>query len=87
MEPINKEIELFEPRTVTANNKINNTTNQKQLEVLNDSENELNTTLQNKSIELNNINQRIRDIEQYGETNPFDFKDIKQDDEIDLKEV
>ena len=34
---------------------------------------------------MNNINQKVRDIKRYGETNPFDFSDIKQDDEIDLK--
>ena len=67
-------------------NKINNTTNQKQPDVLYDSKNELNTRLQNKIFEFNNVNQRIRDIQQYGETNPFDFNEIKQDGEIDLKE-
>ena len=80
-----EEIELLEHRIEVVNNKINNTTNQKQLDVLNDSKKELNTRLQNKIIELNNINQRIRDIEQYGEPNPFDFHDIQQDNEIDLK--
>ena len=64
---------------------IKKTTNLKQLDVLKDSKNELSTRLQNKIIELNNVNQRIRDIEQYGETNPFDFSDNKQDDEIDLE--
>ena len=80
-----EEIELLEHRIEVLNNKINNTTNQKQLDVLNDSKNELNTRLQNKIIELNNINQRIRDIKQYGGPNPFDFHDIEQDNEIDLK--
>ena len=80
-----EEIELLEHRIEVVNNKINNTTNQKQLDVLNDSKNELNDRLQNKIYELNNVNQRIRDIERYGETNPFDFSDIEQDDEIDLK--
>ena len=87
MEQIIKEIELLEHRTDVFNNKLHNTTNQKQLDVLYDSKNELNTRLQKKIIELNNVNQRIRDIEQYGETNPFDFNDIKRDDEIDLKEL
>ena len=68
-----------------VNNKIKNTTNLKQLDLLKDSKNELYTRLQNKVIELNNVNQRIRDIEQCGETNSFIFNDIKQDDEIDLK--
>ena len=85
MEQIIKEIELLEHRIDVVNNKIKNTTNLKQLDVLNDSKNELNTRLQNKIIELNDVNQRIRDIEQNGETNPFDFSDIKQDDEVDLK--
>ena len=85
MEQIIEEIELLEHRIDVVNNKIHNTTNQKQLDVSNDSKNELNTILQTKLIELNNVNQRIRDIEQYGETNPFDCGDIKQDDEIDLK--
>ena len=85
MEQIIEEIELLEHRIEIVNNKINNTTNKKQLEVLNDSKNELVTRHNNKIIELNNINQKIRDIERYGETNPFDFSDIKQDDEIDLK--
>ena len=81
-----EEIELLEHRIEVVNNKINNTTNQKQLDVfLNDSKNELNTRLRNKIIELNNINQRIRDIKQYGGPNPFDFHDIQQDNEIDLK--
>ena len=85
MEQIIEEIELLEHRIEIVNNKIKNTTNKKQLEVLNDSKNELITRHNNKIIELNNINQKIRDIERYGETNPFDFSDIKQDDEIDLK--
>ena len=85
MEQIIEEIELLEHRIEIVNNKINNTTNKKQLEVLNDSKNELVTRHNNKIIELNNINQKIRDIKRYGETNPFDFSDIKQDDEIDLK--
>ena len=86
MEQIIKEIESLDSRIDVVNKKINNTTNQKQLDVLNDCKNELNTRPQIKTNELNNVNQRIRDIEQYGETNPFDFNDIKQDDEIDLKE-
>ena len=85
MEQIIKEIGLLEHRIEIVNYKIKNTTNKKQLDVLNDSKNELNTRLQNKIIELNNVNQRSRDIEQYGETNPFDFSDIKPDNEIDLK--
>ena len=80
-----EEIELLEHRIEVVNNKIKNTTNKKKLDVLNDSKNELNTRIQNKIFELNNVNQRIRDIEQNGETNPFDFSDIKQDDEVDLK--
>ena len=80
-----EEIELLEHRIEVVNNKINNTINQKQLDVLNDSKNELNTRLQNKINELNNINQRIRDIKQYGGPNPFDFHDIQQNNEIDLK--
>ena len=75
----------MEHRIDTVNNKVKNTTNLKQLNVLNDSKNELNTRLQNKIVELNNVNQRIRDIEQYVETNPFDFSDNKQDDEIESK--
>ena len=86
MEQIIKEIGLLEHRIEIVNYKIKNTTNKKQLDVLNDSKNELNTRLQNKIIELNNVNQRSRDIEQYGETNPFDFSDIKPDNEIDLKD-
>ena len=87
MEQIIEEIELLEHRIEIVNIKIKNTTNKKQLEVLNDSKNELVTRHNNKIIELNNINQKIRDIERYGETNPFDFSDIKFDnDEIDLGE-
>ena len=85
MEQIIKEIELLEHRIEIVNNKINSTTNKKQLEVLKDSKNELITRHNNEIIELNNVNQRIRNIEQNGETNPFDFSDIKQDDEVDLK--
>ena len=80
-----EENELLEHRIEVVNNKINNTANQKQLDDLNNSKNELNTRLQNKIIELNNINQRIRDIKLYGGPNPFDFHDIQQDNEIDLK--
>ena len=82
-----EEIELLEHRIEVVNNKIKNTANQKQLDVLNDSKNELNTRLQNKIIELNNLNQRIRDIKQYGGPNPFDFHDIEQDNGIDLKKL
>ena len=64
MEQIIEEIGLLEQRIDMAHNKISNTTNQKQLDVLNDSKNELNTRLQNKIIKLNNVKQRIRDIEQ-----------------------
>ena len=60
-----------------VNNKTNNTANQKQLDVLNDSKNDLNTKIQDKIFELNNVNQRILDIEHFVETNPFDFRDIK----------
>ena len=77
MEQIIEEIELLEHRKAIVENERNNTTNQKQLDVLNDSKNELNTRLQNKLIELNNVNLRIRDFEHYGETNPFDFNDNK----------
>ena len=48
MEQIIRKIELLEPRKDAVDNKINNTTNQKQLDVLNDSKNQLNTRLQNK---------------------------------------
>ena len=41
MEQIIDEIELLEHRIEVVNNKIKNTTNKKQLEVLNDSKNEL----------------------------------------------
>ena len=85
MEQIIKEIELLEHRIEVVNNKIKNATNKKQLDVLNDSKNELISRHNTKIIELNNINQKIRGIERYGETNPFDFSDIKQDEEIDLK--
>ena len=50
-----EEIELLEHRIEVVNNKINNTTNQKQLDVLNNSKNELNTRLQNNSIYYNNV--------------------------------
>ena len=82
-----EKIELLEHKIEVVNIKINNTTNQKQLDVLNNSKNELNTRLQNKIIELNNINQRTRDIKQYGGPNPFDFHDKQQDNEIDLKKI
>ena len=85
MDQIIEEIELLEHRKEVVNNKIKNTTNKKQLGVLNDSKNELISRHNNKIIELNNINQKNRDNERYGETNPFDFSDIKQDEEIDLK--
>ena len=62
MEQIIEEIEILEHRIEIVNNKINNTTNKKQLEVLNDSKNELITRHNNKIIDLNNINQKIRDI-------------------------
>ena len=50
MEQSIEEIELLEHRIVTVNKKTKNTTNLKQLDVLNDSKNELNTRLQNKLI-------------------------------------
>ena len=81
MDQIIEEFELLEHRIGIVNNRINK--NKKQLDVLNDSKNELITRHNNKIIELNNINQKIRDIERYGETNPFDFSDIKQADEIE----
>ena len=48
MEQLIRKIELLEPRKGVVNNKINNTTNQKQLDVLNDSKKQLNTRLQMK---------------------------------------
>ena len=68
-----EEIELLEHRIEVVNNKTNNTANQKQLDVLNNSKNEVNTRLQSKVIELNNIKQRIRDITQYGGPNLLIF--------------
>ena len=87
MEKTIKEIELLEHRKDMGNNKINNSTNQKKVDVLNGYKNELNIRLQNKIIELNNVNQRVRDFQQNGETNPFDLNNIKQDDETDLKKL
>ena len=77
-------IKLIEDRIENVNNKIKNTTNRKQLDVLNDSKNELNTRLKNKTKEVEKIDQRIEDIERYGEINPFDFSDNPKDDDIDV---
>ena len=68
-----EEIELLEHRIEVVNNKTNNTANQKQLDVLNNSKNEVNTRLQSKIIELNNIKLRIRDITHYGGPNLLIF--------------
>ena len=73
-------IRIIEDRIENVNNKINNTTNGKQLDVLIDSKKELHIRLENMIEELKKIEQRIIDIEQYGEINPFDFSDIEQDD-------
>ena len=56
------------------------------LDVLNAGKDELGNILKIKNEELKNINQRIIDIEKYGEINPFDFSDNQQDNEIDLGE-
>ena len=37
-----------------------------------------------KNNELNNVNQRIRDVRKYTETNPFDFTDVSKDNDINL---
>ena len=59
MEQIIEQIELLERREDMVNNEIKNTTNKKQLDLLNDSKNELDTRLQNKINELNIVNQKI----------------------------
>ena len=51
---------------------------------MNDGKNELVNALNTKNDELNNINQRIRDIRRYGQINLFDCSDISQDDETDV---
>ena len=75
-----KSIEIIKDRIEYVNNKINNTTNGKQLDVLIDSIKELHIRLENMIEELQRIDQHIQDIEKYGEINPFDFSDIEQDD-------
>ena len=54
------------------------------LNVLNGSKTELVTRVKNKNKELNNINQKIRDIRRFGEINPFDFHDVIQDNDVSL---
>ena len=55
----------------------------KNLDVLIDGKNELSGMLEVKNDELNKINQRIRDLEHYGEINPFDFSNISQDNDVE----
>ena len=59
----------------------------KKLAVLEDSNDEIQNRLDVDNQKLTNIEQRIRDIEKYGESNTFDFIDIdQQDNEINLNE-
>ena len=75
-------IKLKEDRLEDVKNKIIKAKTDKlieNLDVLIDGENELSRMLEVKNDELSKINQRIRDIEQYGEINPFNFSNIFQD--------
>ena len=58
----------------------------KTLVILKDGLNEIENRFMVESNELNNFNERIRDIRKYNETNPFDFADIRKDEDIDLKQ-
>ena len=59
----------------------------KKLAVLEDSKNEIQNRVDIENQKLSTIQQKIRDVEKYGELNPFDFNDIDQDDdEINLNE-
>ena len=50
----------------------------KKLAVLEDSKNKIQNKLDIENQKLSNVQQKTRDIEKYGETNPFDFNDINQ---------
>ena len=55
--------------------------------MLEDSEGEIQNRLDIENEKLSKIQQKIRDIKNYGEINPFDFSDTnEQDDEISLNE-
>ena len=59
----------------------------KKLAVLEYSKMEIQNRLEIENQNLSNIEQNIRDIEKYGDTNPFDFNDIdQQNDEINLND-
>ena len=79
-------IQFIEDRLEDVQNKIIKAKTDKMiktLDVLIDGKNDLSSVLENKNDELNKINQRIRDIEQYGEINPFDFSNISQDNDVE----
>ena len=59
---------------------------EKNLEVLTDSKNELQTRLDTENQKLTNIQQKNGDFRKYVDVNPFGFNDINQDDEINLNE-
>ena len=55
--------------------------------MLEDFKNEIQNRVDIENQKLSTIQQKIRDVEKYGELNPFDFNDIDQDDdEINLNE-
>ena len=55
--------------------------------MLEDSEKEIQNRLDIENEKLSKIQQKIRDIKNYGEINPFDFSDTnEQDDEFSLNE-
>ena len=55
--------------------------------MLEDSKKQIQNRVDIENQKLSIIQQKIRDVEKYGELNPFDFNDIDQnDDEINLNE-
>ena len=86
-EAVINNIELLENRLEMVENKIKTNKNDKKLAVLKDSKDEIQNRLDIENKKLSNIQQKIRDIEKYGEINPFDCNDInQQDNEINLNE-
>ena len=83
-EVVIKNIDLLESRLEMIENKIRKTkreTFDKKLAVLEDSKNEIQNRVNIENQKLSLIQQKIKDVEKYGEINPFDFNDIDQDDD------
>ena len=83
--------ELLQSRLEMVKNKIKTNKNEKidiKIAVLEDSKNKIQNRLEIENQNLSKREQNFRDIEKYGDINPFDFNDINQhEDKIILNEV